>query len=406
MYQIRRTSLANVLRLLRRGSDAKVQRPAMGQSLWSTVGRHVTTERGGVTPMSPTRVLAFVGLFVAAVLVGYLAGAIIFPRPVRTGVLTGVRPPQNTVASTYPVDSQSASARHVPPPSVASSPTQNAVPPPPAAREVPPSATASAIPPSKPLSAKPVPAAPAPAGAGVAVVPPASSRVQVPRVSGPAPSGTLTPGPAPQSRVQQSRRPQEQGPSVPANAGTPPAQASTNPGGDLTVSIPISRSAPPPAGNGTTPSRTAAQGPLPPAPSGVVSPGPAPSSSGSSASTSSGAAAPQASGDSTSTGVVSGGVTVPTAPPSGPEASGTPPPTSGTASPAPSPERFHVQVGSFDVRPEADQLARRLQQRGYSTAVTQDAPYRVWVGGYLDRSTAERLAQSLQQLGFAATLVP
>jgi phage replication-related protein YjqB (UPF0714/DUF867 family) len=65
-----------------------------------------------------------------------------------------------------------------------------------------------------------------------------------------------------------------------------------------------------------------------------------------------------------------------------------------------------VQVGTFDVRQDADDLARRLQKHGYSTSVTQDAPYRVWVGGYLDRATADRLVSALQGLGFTATMVP
>ena len=65
-----------------------------------------------------------------------------------------------------------------------------------------------------------------------------------------------------------------------------------------------------------------------------------------------------------------------------------------------------MQVGTFDVRQDADALAQRLQKHGYSTSVTKDAPYRVWVGGYLDRPTADRLVNALQALGFAATMVP
>ncbi|HYM68315.1 MAG TPA: SPOR domain-containing protein [bacterium] len=73
---------------------------------------------------------------------------------------------------------------------------------------------------------------------------------------------------------------------------------------------------------------------------------------------------------------------------------------------SPTSGRFHVQVGTFDVRQDADELAQRLQKRGYSTSVTTDAPYRVWVGGYLDRPTADRLVNALHALGFTATMVP
>jgi cell division septation protein DedD len=76
------------------------------------------------------------------------------------------------------------------------------------------------------------------------------------------------------------------------------------------------------------------------------------------------------------------------------------------AAPSAAPTRFHVQLGSFDALKDADDLAQRLQRRGYSTSVTKDAPYRVWVGGYLDRATAERLVSTLQQLGYSATMVP
>lgn len=67
--------------------------------------------------------------------------------------------------------------------------------------------------------------------------------------------------------------------------------------------------------------------------------------------------------------------------------------------------RYHVQVGSFDERQNADALAIRLRAGGYAASVTSGPPYRVWVGGYLDQATAQRLADGLKNIGLTPELV-
>jgi cell division septation protein DedD len=69
------------------------------------------------------------------------------------------------------------------------------------------------------------------------------------------------------------------------------------------------------------------------------------------------------------------------------------------------PGRYHVQVGSFDERQNADALAIRIRASGYAATVTAGPPFRVWVGGYLDASTAQRLAAGLKDLGLTPELV-
>lgn len=119
-------------------------------------------------------------------------------------------------------------------------------------------------------------------------------------------------------------------------------------------------------------------------------------------------------------------------PPAAPAAGGTPPPATAPAPVAPQessapparspnpvgsgptstpevpqlPSRFHIQIGSFAERQDADALALRVKSLGYAVAVVDGPPFRVWVGGYLDRATAEKLAQTLQTAGFEATLTP
>lgn len=68
--------------------------------------------------------------------------------------------------------------------------------------------------------------------------------------------------------------------------------------------------------------------------------------------------------------------------------------------------RFHVQVGAFEQRQDAEALVLRLKSLGYAVTLTDGPPYRVWVGGYLDRATAERLAAYLHARGFDAVLTP
>ncbi|HLW48902.1 MAG TPA: SPOR domain-containing protein [bacterium] len=81
------------------------------------------------------------------------------------------------------------------------------------------------------------------------------------------------------------------------------------------------------------------------------------------------------------------------------------PPAARAPVPPPMPGRFHVQVGAFDERQNADALAIRLRAGGYAATVTDGPPFRVWVGGYLDRATAERLAAGLKDLGLTPELV-
>ncbi|HLW60884.1 MAG TPA: SPOR domain-containing protein [bacterium] len=93
----------------------------------------------------------------------------------------------------------------------------------------------------------------------------------------------------------------------------------------------------------------------------------------------------------------------PPPPPSSPVPGPTGLPSVTPAIPEP-PSRFHVQVGSFDDRTNAEALVTQLRARGYAVTLVEGPPYRVWVGGYLDRGTAERLAANLQAAGFDVTL--
>lgn len=80
--------------------------------------------------------------------------------------------------------------------------------------------------------------------------------------------------------------------------------------------------------------------------------------------------------------------------------------TPATPQPAQQSLRFHVQVGIFNTREDAQALVQRLQSLGYIATAAAGDVYRVWVGGYLDRETAERLAANLRKAGFDAALVP
>jgi cell division septation protein DedD len=68
--------------------------------------------------------------------------------------------------------------------------------------------------------------------------------------------------------------------------------------------------------------------------------------------------------------------------------------------------RFHVQVGVFNARKDAQALIQQLKSLGYTVSLGEDDVYRVWVGGYFDRETAERLAANLRNAGFDAVLEP
>ncbi|MCK9221698.1 MAG: SPOR domain-containing protein [Limnochordia bacterium] len=60
---------------------------------------------------------------------------------------------------------------------------------------------------------------------------------------------------------------------------------------------------------------------------------------------------------------------------------------------------YRVQVGSFSIRENAEQLANRLKAAGYEVYITPK-PYRVQVGAFSQRSNAERLLEELKGLGY------
>ncbi|HEV2439077.1 MAG TPA: SPOR domain-containing protein [bacterium] len=162
------------------------------------------------------------------------------------------------------------------------------------------------------------------------------------------------------------------GPAAPAVGGTP---AIPVPGGSPAIPAGGVPSTVPPAGTVTVmppPARVA-----PPTPAGSAAP-PAGSAAGGTGAAPSGSAA-------------TGGSTAPSSEtPGAPVIAG----------------RFHVQVGAFAERQNAEALAVRIRAHGYAVTVAAGPPYRVWVGGYFDVATAERLAANLLQDGFASTLVP
>lgn len=100
--------------------------------------------------------------------------------------------------------------------------------------------------------------------------------------------------------------------------------------------------------------------------------------------------------------------------PGGPPPTQVPPPyavtpatgAGGNSAFSPTPNRFHVQVGAFDDRQNAEALRLRFRSMGYAVTVTDGPPFRVWVGAYLDRSTAQRLVEHLRAAGFEAVLSP
>jgi cell division septation protein DedD len=197
-------------------------------------------------------------------------------------------------------------------------------------------------------------------------------------------------------------------PSPPAAATSGPdahsAGLAGNASGAPPLASPAATSAPSPSGAATgTRAGTPSGGvpvpeirtPGPAAPTGLTGPGAAPPP------------APVAPAVSPPAAPVSPGITATTPPDT------TLPPGATPLVPAPPvstpgavlPGRYHVQVGSFDERQNADALAIRLRAGGYAATVTDGPPYRVWVGGYLDQVTATRLAAGLRDLGLTPELV-
>jgi SPOR domain len=69
--------------------------------------------------------------------------------------------------------------------------------------------------------------------------------------------------------------------------------------------------------------------------------------------------------------------------------------------------RYHVQIGAFISRQDAEGQAGRAQALGYAvTVVEQDTLYHVRVGGFLDQAAARELARNLTRDGFTVLLTP
>jgi cell division septation protein DedD len=228
------------------------------------------------------------------------------------------------------------------------------------------------------------------AGAGLVAAP------SVPRPADQFGSPTVTPGPTAVTTGSPDDHTAGVAGNAPAAAPLPPAARAVpnapaarpspvvSPGPYLRPSAPAGVTATAAAGGGATPAPPA---PVTPAPGGVATaPQPAPQP------------AP----------VVQPSATAPVTPTaSAPEQTLPPGATPiAPAAPAVAPgTRYHVQVGSFDERQNADALAIRLRAGGYAATVTNGPPYRVWVGGYLDPVTAQRLADGLKNLGLTPELV-
>ncbi|MEW6228351.1 MAG: SPOR domain-containing protein [Bacillota bacterium] len=76
-----------------------------------------------------------------------------------------------------------------------------------------------------------------------------------------------------------------------------------------------------------------------------------------------------------------------------------------TTPPGPGPTLHRVQVGGFDDRAEAENLARELTQAGYPGFVTSSTPYRVQVGAFAEKANAEKLASELEKKGYAVVVL-
>ncbi len=68
--------------------------------------------------------------------------------------------------------------------------------------------------------------------------------------------------------------------------------------------------------------------------------------------------------------------------------------------------QYHIQVGAFKYRQNAEILIAELRDRGFTGGLSEGELYRVWVGGPLERADAERLAATLQAAGFETFLSP
>ncbi|MBO8126208.1 MAG: SPOR domain-containing protein [Firmicutes bacterium] len=66
---------------------------------------------------------------------------------------------------------------------------------------------------------------------------------------------------------------------------------------------------------------------------------------------------------------------------------------------------IRVQVGSFNERPQALELAQKLQQDGYPTYITPTKPYRVQVGAFKEQSAAKSLVDKLIADGYSQVIM-
>jgi cell division protein FtsN len=71
-----------------------------------------------------------------------------------------------------------------------------------------------------------------------------------------------------------------------------------------------------------------------------------------------------------------------------------------------SPLRYHVQVGAFKYRKNAEDLLQQVRSQGFTGTLVEGPLFRVWVGQDLGRVDAEHLATDLQEAGFETFLSP
>ncbi len=73
--------------------------------------------------------------------------------------------------------------------------------------------------------------------------------------------------------------------------------------------------------------------------------------------------------------------------------------------------RWRVQVGSFEARPRAEDIATSLQAQGHGPVLLTEFEnegalyHRVWVGSFRERDAAERLLRQLQLQGFSGFVI-
>ncbi len=120
---------------------------------------------------------------------------------------------------------------------------------------------------------------------------------------------------------------------------------------------------------------------------------------------------PEAPGPDTTQSSATAGPGAAAPPPPGPSASAAVPATDApAASSPPASVTFRIQAGAFQMKENADDLARDLQRKGFSPSVVTDsteaAPrYRVFAGTGMDLDQARNVLAKLGQDGFAGFLV-